>query len=337
MHALDLVPLWAAILGFGVLMYILLDGFDLGVGILFLLRRSDADRDLMIESVSPVWDFNETWLVLGGTALLAAFPGAFAIVVPAVYFPILVMLLGLVFRGVAFEFRGVPRAHKGLWNVAFCIGSLLATFAQGVVLGMFVEGFPQANGQYIGTSWSWIRPFPIFAGFGLIAGYTLQGATWLIMKTEHDLQQWARHVAQRAMVLVFIFIAAVSLWTPLTSARIAARWFSWPNIAFFSPVPIVTVVLAALLVWGARGKREVLPFVCSVGLFFVSFTGLVISLWPYIAPPSMTLWDAASSPVTHEFLMIGTAFVLPILIMYVVWSYWVFRGKARGHTGYGHE
>jgi cytochrome bd ubiquinol oxidase subunit II len=337
MQALDLVPLWAAIIGFGVLMYILLDGFDLGVGILFLLRHADDDRDLMVESVSPVWDFNETWLVLGGTALLAAFPTAFAIVVPAVYFPILLMLLGLIFRGVAFEFRGVPYAKKRLWNGAFCIGSLIATFAQGIVLGMFVRGFEQSGGQFVGTSWDWISPFPIFTGLGLIAGYTLQGATWLIMKTEGELQHWARRVAERVMVLVFAFIAAVSIWTPLMSPRIAARWFSWPNIGFFSPVPILTLALAVLLVYGARAKREVLPFVCSVGLFFLSFTGLVISLWPYIAPPSTTLWQASSSTVTHEFLMIGTAFVLPILIMYIVWSYWVFRGKVRGTTGYGKE
>jgi cytochrome d ubiquinol oxidase subunit II len=337
MQALDLVPLWAAILGFSVLMYILLDGFDLGVGILFLARTNERDRDLMVETISPVWDFNETWLVLGGIALAAVFPVAFAIAIPAVYFPVLFMLLGLIFRGVAFEFRHVPRANKRLWNIAFCLGSLVATFAQGTVLGMFIQGFTQAEGRFIGTSWDWIAPFPLFTGLGLIAGYTLQGATWLIMKTEGELEQWARHVAQRVMVLVFVFIAAVSLWTPLMSPRIANRWFSWPNIVFFSPVPIVTLALAALLVYSARSQRILLPFVCSVGLFFVSFSGLVISLWPYIAPPSTTLWQAAAAPVSHEFLMIGTAFVLPVLILYVIWSYWVFRGKVRGETGYGHD
>lgn len=335
MEQLDLVPLWAAILGFAVLMYILLDGFDLGVGILFLLRTSVADRDVMVASVAPVWDFNETWLAFGGTVLLAVFPGAFAIIVPAVYFPVLLMLLGLIFRGVAFEFRGVPKAKMALWDLAFGYGSLLATFAQGIVLGMFVQGFPQAGGQFVGTSWDWLRPFPLFAGAGLVAGYALQGATWMIMKTEGELQVWARRVSQRVMGLVFLFIAIVSLWTPLSSPRIAARWFSWPNLAYFAPVPLVTLLLAWLLVRGAQ-KREVLPFVCSIGLFFVSFSGLVISLWPYIAPPSMTLWQAAAAPMSHEFLMIGTAFVLPILLVYVVWSYWVFRGKARGEGGYGH-
>jgi cytochrome d oxidase subunit CydB len=337
MMQLDLVPLWAAILGFAVLMYILLDGFDLGVGIVFLLRKSESDRDVMISSVSPVWDFNETWLVLGGGGLLAVFPGAFAIIMPAVYFPALLMLLGLIFRGVAFEFRGVPQANKRLWNIAFACGSILASFAQGVILGMFIQGFNEAGGQFVGTSWDWVRPFPIFTGFGVIAGYALQGATWLIMKTQGRLQMWARRVAQRVMILVFVFIAAVSALTPLFSPRIAERWFSWPNIAFFAPVPLVTLLLAGLLVRGADREREVLPFVCSVGLFFLSFSGLVISLWPMIAPPSVTLWQAAAAPVSHEFLMIGTAFVLPILLIYVVWSYWVFRGKASEEGGYGHE
>ncbi|RDU97574.1 cytochrome d ubiquinol oxidase subunit II [Trinickia dinghuensis] len=337
MTQLDLVPLWAAILGFAVLMYILLDGFDLGVGILFLFRKSESDRDVMMASVSPVWDFNETWLVLGGAGLMAVFPGAFAIIIPAVYFPVLLMLLGLIFRGVAFEFRGVPDANRRLWNIAFACGSVLATFAQGVILGMFVQGFNEAGGKFVGTSWDWVRPFPIFTGFGLIAGYALQGATWLIMKTQGGLQMWSRRVAQRVMVLVFIFIGIVSIVTPMFSPRIAARWFTWPNLAFFAPVPLVTLLLAGLLVRGADREREVLPFVCSVGLFFLSFSGLVISLWPMIAPPSVTLWEAAAAPVSHEFLMIGTAFVLPILLIYVVWSYWVFRGKASGHEGYGHE
>lgn len=337
MTQLDLVPLWAAILGFAVLMYILLDGFDLGVGILFLLRKNERDRDIMMASVSPVWDFNETWLVLGGAGLLAVFPGAFAIIVPAVYFPVLLMLLGLLFRGVAFEFRGVPGANRRLWNIAFAGGSLLAAFAQGVIVGMFIQGFDEAGGRFVGTSWDWVRPFPIFAGFGVVAGYALQGATWLIMKTQGRLQIWSRHVAQRVMVLVFVSIGLVSVITPFSSPKIAERWFTWPNIAFFAPVPLVTLLLAGLLVRGADREREVLPFVCSVGLFFLSFSGLVISLWPMIAPPSVTLWQAAAAPVSHEFLMIGTAFVLPILLIYVVWSYWVFRGKASEEHGYGHE
>lgn len=336
MQQLDLVPLWAGILALGVLMYVLLDGFDLGVGMLLLLRRDEVDRDLMIGSVAPVWDFNETWLVLGGTALLAAFPVAFAIIVPAVYFPVGAMLLGLLFRGVAFEFRDIPGSHKHAWNGAFAYGSLVATFAQGIVAGMFVHGFPVINGEYAGTSWDWVAPFPLVIGVGLIAGYVLLGATWLVLKTDGELQDWARRVASRAVIAVFAFIVVVSIWTPLTAARIAARWFSWPNLLFFSPVPLLTVVLAVLLVWALRARRDALPFLCSIGLFFLSFSGLVISLWPYVVPPSITWHDAAAAPMSHEFLMIGTAFLLPVLMLYVCWSYWVFRGKVRGDTGYGH-
>lgn len=334
MEHIDLVPLWAAILGFAVLMYILLDGFDLGVGMLLLFRRDERERDRMIASVAPVWDFNETWLVFGATGLLAAFPGAFSVALPALYFPVAVMLLGLMFRGVAFEFRDIPGARKAVWNVAFAGGSLIATFAQGVVLGMFVVGFPQTNGQFTGSSWDWIRPFPLFTGFGLVAGYALQGATWLVMKTEGELEQWARRISRAAMFVVFACVLAVSIWTPLMSPRIATRWFSWPNIAFFAPVPILSVLLAVLLVRGTRRGHVATPFVCSVGLFFLSFTGLVISLWPFVAPPSMSLRLAASAPVAQEFLMIGTAFILPVLIVYVVWSYWVFRGKVRQDIGY---
>jgi cytochrome bd-type quinol oxidase subunit 2 len=311
-------------------MYVLLDGFDLGVGILFLLRRAEPDRDIMIASLAPIWDFNETWLVLGGTVFMAAFPGAFAVAIPAVYFPIALMLVGLLFRGVAFEFREVPGARKWLWNRAFGLGSLLATLAQGAVLGAFVEGFASSHGIYTGTSWDWVRPFPVFCSLGLAAGYTLQGATWLVLKTEHELQAWARSMARRCLIAVLLFIAAVSVWTPLADARIAARWFTWPDMLAFSPVPIITGVLAWWLVRSLNRQAHAAPFVCSVGLFFLSFSGLVVSLWPYAAPPNVTLWDAASAQGSQDFLIIGTMFILPILLMYVCWSYWVFRGKVRG-------
>jgi cytochrome bd-type quinol oxidase subunit 2 len=310
-------------------MYVLLDGFDLGVGMLFLLRHDDDDRDVMIASLAPIWDFNETWLILGSTVFMAAFPGAFAIVIPAVYFPIVLMLLGLLFRGVAFEFREVPGARKWLWNRAFALGSLLATLAQGAVLGSFVDGFTSAHGVFTGSSWDWVRPFPVFCSFGLAAGYALQGATWLVMKTEGALQAWSRSIARRCLDAVLFFIAAVSIWTPLKDAGVAARWFTWPQMLIFSPVPIVTVLFAWWLVRSLQREHDVAPFICSVGLFFLGFSGLVVSLWPYAAPPSVTLWQAASAQVSQEFLIIGTMFILPILLMYVCWSYWVFRGKVR--------
>lgn len=333
---LDLVPLWAVILGLAVLMYVLLDGFDLGVGILFLFRRDEEDRDLMVGSVAPIWDFNETWLILGGGGLLAVFPLAFAVIIPAVYFPILFMLLGLIFRGVAFEFRDAPGARKGIWNAGFAWGSLVATFAQGIVLGNFIQGFPVENRAFAGTSWDWLAPFPVLTGLGLVVGYTLLGATWLYMKTEGDLQQWARSHARLALLGVLAFIVMVSVWTPLMDARIAARWFSTPNIYFFAPVPVITAAIAWLL-WNSLHKgREVLPFVCAMGLFILSFVGLIISLWPFVAPPSITLWDAATAPMSQQFLMVGTMFLLPVILLYVFWSYWVFRGKVRSDIGYHH-
>ncbi|UZG43285.1 cytochrome d ubiquinol oxidase subunit II [Caldimonas thermodepolymerans] len=331
---LDLVPLWAAILALAVFMYVLLDGFDLGVGMLFALRRDPADRDLMVASVAPIWDFNETWLILGAGGLLAVFPLAFAVIMPALYFPILLMLLGLLFRGVAFEFREVEGARRGLWDRGFVIGSLVATYAQGVVLGNFITGFPVQGRQFAGTSWDWIAPFPLLVGLGLVFGYALQGATWLVMKTEGELQDWARRMAGRCLWGVLTFIALISLWTPLAEPRIAERWFSWPNLLWFSPVPVLTVALAVVLVRALRRGAEVLPFLCSIGLFFLAFTGLVISLWPYVAPPSITLWDAAAAPKSQAFMLIGTLFLLPVILLYVFWSYWVFRGKVKAHGGY---
>ena len=329
MH-LDLVPLWAGILALAVFMYVLLDGFDLGVGMLFAFRRDAHERNVMISSVAPVWDFNETWLVLGGAGLLAVFPLAFAVIIPAVYFPILLMLLGLLFRGVAFEFREVEGARKGIWDRGFFWGSLLATFAQGVVLGQFITGFEVEGRAFSGTSWDWLAPFPLLVGVGLVFGYLLQGATWLVMKTEGELQDWARVMARRCLWGVLVFIALMSIWTPLTEPRIAERWFSLPNIFWFAPVPVLTLVVAGVLLRSLRRGAEVLPFLCSFGLFFLAFTGLVISLWPYIAPPSITLWDAAASPKSQAFMMVGTLFLLPVLLGYVTYSYWVFRGKVKG-------
>lgn len=334
--ALDLVPLWAGILSLAVLMYVLLDGFDLGVGILFFFRRHDQDRDLMVASVAPIWDFNETWLILGSGGLLAVFPLAFAVIMPAVYFPILLMLLGLLFRGVAFEFRDAPNAHKHLWNGAFAYGSLVATFAQGVVLGNFIRGFPVNGRVFAGTSWDWIAPFPLLTGVGLVVGYSLLGATWLVMKTEGELQAWARRMSRGFLLGLLAFILMISVWTPMEEPRIAQRWFSFPNLLIFSPVPILTIALAVALWHALRRERDVQPFLCAMGLFFLSYTGLIISLWPYVAPPSITLRDAATAPMSQQFLMVGTMFLLPVILLYVFWSYWVFRGKVRGDIGYHH-
>jgi len=331
---LDLVPLWTGLLGLAVFYYVVFDGFDLGVGMLYGLVRGEAQRNIVMASIAPIWDGNETWLVFGGVGLLAAFPLAFAIIIPAVYFPILMMLLALVFRGVAFEFRFKHEGLRRLWDGAFCGGSAVATFAQGVVLGTFIQGFPVDGRQFAGTSFDWLRPFPLAVGVALMFGYGLLGAGWLILKTEGELQDWSRRAAHVCLVGVLVAIVAVSIWTPAMHADIAQRWFSWPNIVFLSPVPIITGAIALTEWYALRQRYELLPFLGAVGLFLMSFVGIAISLWPMIVPYHYTLWQAASSESTQAFLLIGTLFLLPIILMYTAWSYWVFRGKVREGAGY---
>ena len=331
---LDLVPIWTALLGLAVFYYVVFDGFDLGVGILYGFAPDDASRSLVMNSIGPIWDGNETWLIFGGLGLLAAFPMAFAIIIPAVYFPILIMLLALVFRGVAFEFRFKRPALRRFWDGAFCGGSLVATFAQGVVLGTFIQGFKINGREFAGTSFDWMTPFALLTGVALMFCYTLLGASWLILKTEVDLQRWARRIGRICLVAVLIAILSVSIWTPLAFPSIADRWFSWPNIAFLSPVPIITLLIAVLQWRALADGHDVAPFLGAIGLFLMSFIGIAISLWPLIVPYHYTLWQAASSASTQAFLLIGTLFLLPIILMYTAWSYWVFRGKVRGDIGY---
>jgi cytochrome d ubiquinol oxidase subunit II len=330
----DFVPVWTAILGFGVFLYVLLDGFDLGVGVLYGFAPDLASRNLVMNSIAPIWDGNETWLVLGGLGLLAVFPLAFAVILPAVYFPIVAMLLALVFRGVAFEFRFRDAERRGLWDHGFCYGSAVAAFAQGVVLGAFIQGFQVEGRRFVGGSFDFLTPFSVFTGVALLFGYALLGAGWLVLKTEGDLQQWARRLGRRCLVGVLAAILVVSVWTPLMNADIANRWFSWPNVVFLAPVPILTA-LVAYGEWRAfAGETEVWPFAGAIGLFALAYLGVAISLWPMIAPPHITLWQAASSASTQAFLLVGTLFLLPVILMYTGWSYWVFRGKARGDLGY---
>jgi cytochrome bd ubiquinol oxidase subunit II len=330
----DFVLLWTVILGMGVFFYVLLDGFDLGVGILYGFAPDLASRNLVMNSIAPVWDGNETWLVLGGVGLLAAFPLAFAVIMPAVYFPILVMLLALVFRGVAFEFRYRDRPHRTFWDHAFCYGSAVATFAQGIVLGAFIQGFHTTGRQFSGGSFDCFTPFTLFTGIALLFGYGLLGAGWLILKTEGELQDWARRLGRWCLFGVVAGIAVVSLWTPLMEGEIARRWFSWPNILFLSPVPVLTMALAFSEWRSLASRSEAAPFIAAIGLFVLSYLGIAISLWPMIVPYKFTLWEAASSPTTQAFLAVGTLFLLPVILGYTAWSYWVFRGKVRADIGY---
>ncbi len=332
--AFDLVPLWTLILAVGVFLYVLLDGFDLGVGILYGFAPDRTSRNLVMNSIAPVWDGNETWLVLGGVALLAAFPLAFAIILPAVYFPLLLMLLALVFRGVAFEFRFRDAEHRTFWDHGFCYGSALGAFAQGVMLGAFIQGFVVDGRHFAGSSFDCFTPFSILTGVALMLGYALLGAGWLILKTEGDLQDLARRLARYAFLGVLVAIVAVSLWTPTLHPTIFTRWFSWPNIAWLAPVPIITL-LVAFGEWRALNEGpDAAPFVWAIGLFVMSYLGIAASLFPYIVPYEYTIWQAASSPATQAFLMIGALVLLPIILIYTGWSYWVFRGKVRADIGY---
>jgi len=326
--------IWAAIIAFAVFMYVLMDGFDLGVGILFRYAPTHSDRDRMMNSVAPIWDGNETWLVLGGGGLMAAFPLAYAIILPALYIPLLVMLIALIFRGVAFEFRFKAETSRHLWDKAFHYGSLAATFAQGVALGAFIQGFQVTGRDFTGGAFDWATPFSLLTGLGLVAGYVLLGAGWLILKTEGALQDWAFKIAKRALAAVLVFVALVSLTTPLLESAIAARWFSWPNLAYLSPVPLLTAALTLGLWRALATRRERAPLLYGFGLFALSYLGLAISLWPHVVPPNISIWQAASAPSSQAFMLVGALLVVPVMLGYIAYSYWVFRGKVRADAGY---
>ena len=326
--------IWAAIIGCTVAMYVILDGFDLGIGILFPFAAGERERDQMMNSVAPFWDGNETWLVLGGAGLMVAFPLAYSIILPAFYLPVIIMLLALVFRGVAFEFRWLGVSSKPHWTFAFAAGSTLAAFCQGVILGGLIEGIKVQNGAFAGGAFDWATPFAVMCGLGLVAGYALLGATWLIMKTEGNIEDRARPTAQVLLIVVLIFMAIVSLWTPLAFERIAGRWFSFPNILFLWWVPAATA-LVAFAAWRAIASgHEALPFLATIALFLLGYLGLLISNFPYIVPPSLTIWQAAAAPATQVFMLMGTLVMLPIIFGYTIFVYWIFSGKLREGEGY---
>jgi cytochrome d ubiquinol oxidase subunit II len=326
--------IWAAIIGCAVAMYVILDGFDLGIGILFPFAKGERERDQMMNSVAPFWDGNETWLVLGGAGLMVTFPLAYSIILPALYLPVIIMLLALVFRGVAFEFRWIGVTSKPQWTFAFAAGSIVAAFCQGLILGGLIQGIKVENGAFAGGTFDWATPFAVMCGLSLVAGYALLGATWLVMKTEGSVAERARSHAKLLLLLVLACMAIVSLWTPLAFERIAERWFSLPNILFFWWVPAVTALVAfAAWRWLDTG-REVLPFLASIALFLLGYLGLLISNFPYLVPPSLTIWQTASAPATQIFMLVGTLLLLPIILGYMIFVYWIFAGKLREGEGY---
>jgi cytochrome d ubiquinol oxidase subunit II len=336
--AIDLTLAWALLLAFAVFTYVVLDGFDLGLGILYPFFPKKQDRDLMMNSVAPVWDGNETWLVLGGGGLFAAFPLAYAIILPATYPLIIAMLLALIFRGVAFEFRwraGRPFS-AWVWDGAFIGGSTLAALCQGMILGTLLQGIEVEGRAYAGGWWDWLTPFTLLCGVSVVAGYALLGACWLNIKTEGAIQIRARAAARLAGLATVAGIVGVSAATPFLETAYFERWLGWPGIL---EVAIVPVLVAALTLWLARaltsGKGpDRLPMLLALGLFLLCFAGLGVSMWPYVIPPAVTLQDAAAPESSQMFMFVGAVVLVPIILAYTAYAYWVFRGKLDPDEGY---
>ncbi|MGO7180684.1 cytochrome d ubiquinol oxidase subunit II [Rhizobium brockwellii] len=335
---IDLPVVWATIIAFGVMMYVILDGFDLGIGLLFPFIPDRVEKDVMVNTVAPVWDGNETWLVLGGAALFAAFPLAYATLLSALYFPMMLMLAGLIWRGVSFEFRfKADESRKPLWDVAFSVGSYLATFAQGVALGAFIDGFQLDGTTYVGGQFDWLTPFSVFTGLALIVAYMMLGSTWLVMRTTGDLHNRMRMFGQCTAVALFFVIAIVSIWTPLVHQGVAVRWFVLPNLLILAPVPILVLAATILQVWTLRRDEPgVRPFALALVLMFLGYSGLAISMWPNIIPPSVSIWSAAAPAESMGFALVGTLLIVPVILVYTTWSYYVFRGRSEPGAGY-HE
>jgi len=330
----DYVLIWAGLIAFSIFAYVMLDGFDLGVGILFPFARDADDRDQMMNSVAPIWDGNETWLVLGGGGLLATFPLAYSVVLSALYAPVTAMLLALVFRGVAFEFRWRTKRGRILWDVAFSGGSALAALCQGVMLGALIQGIPVAGRAYAGGWWDWLTPFSLMTGVALVIGYALLGATWLILKTTGSLQARAYRWAAVAGLGTFGLIGLVSLVTPFLDAVFMERWFSYPAVLYVAPVPGLVLFAGWVLHTGIRDRRDHTPFLAALALFGLSYIGLGVSFFPYIIPPSVTIYDAAAPESSLKFLLAGAAVLIPTILAYTAYAYWVFRGKIDADTGY---
>jgi cytochrome bd ubiquinol oxidase subunit II len=335
MTAADIATLWAFIIAFAVFVYVVMDGFDLGLGILFPLFPRKTDRDVITNSVAPVWDGNETWLVLGGGGLMAAFPLAYAVLMPALYTPVIAMLVGLIFRGVAFEFRWrTTQSERNRWDLAFAGGSLLAALAQGIALGAILQGIHVEGRQYAGGWWDWLTPFSILTGVALVIGYALLGATWLVMKTEGEIRDRAYGLSWFLLFAMLCAICAVSIATPFLSVQYAQRWFTWPNILLTAPVPVAVAAVTVFLLRSLAKKQDYRPFFLSLLLFALSYAGLGISMYPYIVPQSITIWQAASPASSQVFMLFGVAVLIPLILGYTAWAYWVFRGKVRPESGY---
>jgi cytochrome bd ubiquinol oxidase subunit II len=330
---LDLPTLWAFIIAFAVFAYVVMDGFDLGIGILFPVFAPGPERDSAMNSVAPVWDGNETWLVLGGGGLMAAFPLAYAIILPALYAPIIAMVLALIFRGVAFEFRWRDPGHRRYWDFAFTMGSVVATLAQGITLGALLQGIVVEGRSYAGGWWDWLTPFSVLVGISLVIGYALLGATWLIMKTEGAVQNHSFRLAGKLAIGLIVCIVLVSAATPFLSGAYYERWFAWPQILVTAQVPLLVAIGAGTLLVSLARRWEYWPFLLTLGLFALCLIGLGVSMFPYVVPNAVTIHQAAAPHSSLLFMLVGASVLIPIILAYTAYSYWVFRGKT-GHEGY---
>jgi cytochrome d ubiquinol oxidase subunit II len=332
---LDLPLIWYGLIGTALFLYVLLDGFDLGLGILFPFAPSDKCRDRMMNSIAPFWDGNETWLVLSGGGLFAAFPLAYAILMPAFYIPVILMLLGLIFRGVAFEFRfkATGRSRR-IWDYAFHFGSLAASFMQGMILGAFVRGVEIEGRSFAGGAFDWLNAYSVMTGVAVVFGYALLGATWLVMKTDGITQDWARKCASYVLGYVGLFLGIVSISMPVMNADVRALWFSLPNLFYLLPVPLLTASLFVMIWRDLHRGREVRPFLMSIGVFLMGYIGLGISLWPWLIPFEITFRQAAATPTSQSLLLVGTAIMLPLVLTYTAFCYYLFRGKASHESAY---
>ena len=333
MLAFDLPTVWAFIIAFAIFAYVVMDGFDLGIGILFSSIPPGRERDTAMNSIAPVWDGNETWLVLGGGGLLAAFPMAYGMILSALYAPIVAMLLALIFRGVAFEFRWRDPGHRAWWDTAFNIGSVVAALAQGITLGALLQGIAIENRGYAGGWFDWLTPFSLLVGVSLVCGYALLGSCWLIMKSEGPLQERCYRLALRLGIATIVAMAAVSAYTPFLKEAYWQRWFAWPQILFTAQVPLLVAIASVIFFIGLRRKHHYTPFLVALVLFALGLIGLGISMFPFVVPPVVTIWDAAAPPASLKFMLPGALIMVPIILVYTGYSYWVFRGKT-GHEGY---
>ena len=326
----DLTTMWAFIIAFAVFAYVVMDGFDLGIGILFPAIAVGQGRNRAMNAIAPVWDGNETWLVMGGGGLLAAFPLAYAVILPATYPLIIAMLLGLVFRGVAFEFRWRDERHRPAWDAAFFGGSLVAALCQGMILGAILQGIHVTGRQYDGSWWDWLTPYTLLTGLGVVAGYALLGATWLIWKLEGEVQARVRSLAVKAAIATLALMAAVSLYNLALLPEYRERWLGTPEIYFASQVPLLTAIIAGLLFYGLAKKWELAPFLLALALFALGMAGVGVTMWPYVVPGALTIWDAATAARSQWFMLVGFLITIPLILGYTGWSYWVFRGKIGG-------